>query len=142
MSLLLIGVLLFVNSADLASLKTDPNLERRSDKALEYAMRDLHAAREYYNAGKVAEAKQALREIQEAVDFSYDSLKETGKDPRKHVKHFKHAEVRLRELLRRLHGLSDEWSVADRSAFDPVIARLQQVHDELLAGIMGDKDDH
>jgi hypothetical protein len=137
MWMLVIGVLFFVNGADLAELKADPNLEKRSDKALQYAAADLDEARDNYNAGKIGEAKSALQQIREAVDFSYESLKETGKDPRKHPKHFKRAEVKLRELLRRLHGLMDQWSVVDRPAFEPVVARVQEVHDELLAGIMG-----
>lgn len=141
MFMLFMSVLLFVNGANLAALKSDPNLEKRSDKALQYAALDVDEARDSYNAGKVREAKQALQEVREAVDFSYESLKETGKDPRKHSKYFKRAEVKLRELLRRLHGLSDEWSVVDRPAFDPVVARLQEVHDELLTGIMGKKND-
>ena len=141
MYMLFMSVLLFVNGANLAALKSDPNLEKRSDKALQYAALDVDEARDSYNAGRVREAKQALQEVREAVDFSYESLKETGKDPRKHAKYFKRAEVKLRELLRRLHGLSDEWSVADRPAFDPVVARLQEVHDELLTGIMGKKNE-
>lgn len=141
MFMLFMSVLLFVNGANLAALKSDPNLEKRSDKALQYAALDVDEARDSYNSGKVREAKQALQEVREAVDFSYESLKETGKDPRKHSKYFKRAEVKLRELLRRLHGLSDEWSVVDRPAFDPVVARLQEVHDELLTGIMGKKND-
>lgn len=141
MFMLFMSVLLFVNGANLAALKSDPNLEKRSDKALQYAALDVDEARDSYNAGKVREAKQALQEVREAVDFSYESLKETGKDPRKHSKYFKRAEVKLRELLRRLHGLSDEWSVVDRPAFEPVVTRLQEVHDELLTGIMGKKND-
>lgn len=141
MWMLVLGMLLFANGSELAALKTDPNLEKRAEKALQYAAVDLDEARENYSAGKIREAKGALQEVREAVDFSYESLKETGKDPRKHPKYFKRAEVKLRELLRRLHGLSDEWSVVDRPAFEPVVARLQEVHDDLLAGIMGKKNE-
>ena len=141
MSIVLIAALFWVSGADLATLKAEPDLEKRSDKALEFANRDLDEVRDDYRAGNIQQAKEALNEVREAVDLSYDSLKQTGKDPRKHPKHFKKAELKVRELLRRLRGLSDQASFLDRPAFDPVVKRLQEVHDELLSGIMGKKDE-
>jgi len=81
----------------------------------------------------------ALDEVREAVDVSYAALQETGKDARRSPKHFKKAELKTRELLRRLRGLSGEADMDDRPAFDTVVNRLQEIHDELLAAIMGKK---
>ena len=50
---------------------------------------------------------------------------------------FKRAELRTRELLRRLEGLRESFSVADRALVDKARDRVAQVHDDLLKGIMG-----
>jgi len=67
------------------------------------------------------------------------SLNQTGKNPSRSPKHFKYAELKTRELLRKLDGFRDEMSVADRPAVDRVIGTVQKIHDALLEGVMGKK---
>lgn len=125
-------------AADLAAIKSEPNLERRSDLALDYAYTALASARDSYAAGEVAKWRASLGEVRDAVTLSYESLGQAGKNPR-NDKHFKHAEVKTRELLRRLDGARDDISVDDRSALDEVRAKVSEIHDELLQSIMSKK---
>jgi exonuclease VII small subunit len=121
---------------DLATVKTEPNLERRSDRALENAQSALDAARKAYEGGDLDQTKTALEEVRESVDLSYKSLLDTRKDPRGSG-HFKKAELATRQLLRRLDGLRQTMSVLDRDVIDPVEARVSEVHENLIQGIMG-----
>ncbi|MCL5744383.1 MAG: hypothetical protein M1541_10730, partial [Acidobacteria bacterium] len=77
----------------------------------------------------------------DSVVLSNDSLKETGKNPSKSPKHFKHAEIRTRELLRRMDDFRQEMSVDDRAILDKIEPTIRKIHDELLLGIMGVKRD-
>jgi hypothetical protein len=132
MSWLLITFLAF----DLAAVKSEPNLERRSDRALENANAALDSARAAYKSSDFDATQSALEEVRESVDLSYQSLRETGKDARR-SQAFKRAELRTRELLRRLEGLRESFSVADRTLLDKVRDRVAEVHDDLLKSIMG-----
>lgn len=124
---------------DLASVKAESNPEHRSDKALEFANQEIDAARDAYSAGDVQKAVTAVKGIGEAVDVSYNALNTGVKNPRRHPKYWKRAEEGVRELLRRLDGLSSDFSVEDRPAVTQVQQHLQDIHDELIAGIMGKK---
>ncbi len=132
------GLLIMFLAFDLAAVRSEPNLERRSERALENANAALDSAREAYKSSDFAATQSALEETRESVDLSYQSLQETGKEPRR-SQAFKRAELRTRELLRRLDGLRESFSPADRQLLDHVRDRVAEVHDELLKGIMGNR---
>lgn len=121
---------------DLASVKSEPNLEKRSDRAMDNANLALDAARDAYNRGEYDQSQAQLEEVGASVDLAFDSLAQTGKDPRRSPRFFKRAEMRTRELLRRLEGLRDTMSFADREAVDKIRERVSTIHDDLLQGIM------
>ena len=125
--------------ADLNQAKAEPNLEKRSKLALENAQQALKAARQVYASGDTAKLQALLTEVRDSVQLAADSLNQTGKNPRKSPKHFKRAEIETRDLLRRLDAFRDEMSVMDRHLLEPVRAKVQQVHDDLLMGIMEGK---
>jgi hypothetical protein len=120
---------------DLAGVKSEPNLEKRSERALDNANLALDAARDAYGRGEFEHSKAELEEVGASVDLAYESLQQTGKDPRRNGK-FKQAELRTRELLRRLEGFGQTMSFADRSILDKIRDRVSTVHDDLLDGIM------
>ena len=133
-------ILAFVcHAGELDGIKAEANLEKRSDRALEYANREISEARQAYSAGDLNKTREALDEARSAVELSYASLEATGKNPRRSPKHFKRAEMQIREMLRRLRGIEDEFSVEDRGLVQKVEQRLQEIHDELLSGIMTKK---
>lgn len=129
-------VLLLTLALDLTGLKSEPNLEKRSDLALTYANTALDAARDSYNQGEYDKTKSQLEQVEQSVDLAYQSLADTGKDPRRDPKFFKRAELRTRELLRRLEGLGDTVSFTDRSMVEHVRDRVSEVHDSLINGIL------
>ena len=131
--------LTLVLALDLAGIKAEPKLEKRSQLALEFANSALDSARDLYKKGELGACRTALGEVQAGVQLSYDSLMATGKDPRRNSKPFKEAEKSTREILRRLDSLSDLMSAFDRDAVDPVQRTVSDIHDKLIIGIMGKK---
>jgi hypothetical protein len=125
--------------ADLAQVKAEANLEKRSKLALDYADQTLKAARSAYDGGESDKATKLIAEVGDSVDLARTSLQETGKNPRKSPKYFKHAEIATRALLKRIEAFQDDMNVADRPMLDALRTRVQQVHDDLLMGIMEGK---
>ncbi len=128
-----------ISAADLTSISAEPNLERRSERALDNADHAITTARDAYVAGNSQGAKTALDEVAASVDLSYQALSDTGKSPRRSPKYFKKAELRLREMSRRLDSLENEFDASDRAMVQHVAERLHQIHDDLLNGIMSKK---
>jgi hypothetical protein len=132
-------LLMLVLALDLNSVKQEPNLERRSDLALDHANEELDAAREAFNANDAAKMQLALEEIADSVNLSYQSLLDTGKDARRSPKFFKRAELKTRDLLRRLEGLEHAVDVDSRTYVNKVRDRVSEIHDDLLKSIMSKK---
>jgi len=126
-------------AADLGNIKNEPNLERRSDLALQNANTALETARDAYTAGNLDKTDAAVEEVGASVDLAFDSLGHTGKDPRRCPKFFKRAEMSTRQLLRRLDGMMESMSVVDRSVVEKVRDHVADVHENLLKGIMSNK---
>lgn len=131
-------ILVLALAFDLASVKSEPNLEKRSELALTNANTALDSARDAYGQGDLEKTQANLDEVQDSVDIAYQALSDTGKDPRKD-RFFKRAELRTRELIRRLEGLGQTMSVTDRGTVDKVRDRVSEIHDNLLKGIMSKK---
>ena len=122
--------------ADLQRAMSEPNLEKRSQLALDNAAAAYKNARAAYDKGDLEAVSAAIKEVQESVDLAHASLTKTGKDPRKNPKWFKRAEITTRDLLRRLESFQQEMSFSDRPLLDACKTRVTQVHDELLVGLM------
>ena len=121
--------------ADLKRAMAEPNLERRSGLALENAAAALKAAREAYDKNDSDLTAKYAAEIQESVDLAYDSLVQSGKNPR-NSSWCKKAEISTRDLSRRLESFQEQMSYSDRPMLDKVKADVQKVHDDLLMGVM------
>jgi len=134
--LCLIFALVPAAQADLKAALAERDLGKRSKLALDNAAETLKAARAALQAGENEKIAAAAAEMKESVDLAYDSLKSTGKDPRKSPKWFKHAEIATRDLLKKLDTLQQDMNFQDRSVLSELKTRLQQVHDELLVGLM------
>jgi hypothetical protein len=125
-------------SQELDSIKAERDPERRSDRALDWADRLLSVSRDNYAEGDYKKALAGVNEIRESVDLAQKSLMESHKNPHK-SKYYKKAELRLRELARHLEEFKRESSVDDRPPIDSLIAHVNEVHDELLTGILEKK---
>ncbi|HWB83866.1 MAG TPA: hypothetical protein VG675_06980 [Bryobacteraceae bacterium] len=122
--------------ADLTKARSERNLEKRSKLALENADVALIEARAAYKEGDLNQVSVRIQEVVDSVELAHTSLKETGKNPRKSPKWFKRAEIATRDLARKLESFQEEMSYTDRPLLDKAKARVQQIHDELLMGLM------
>jgi len=123
---LVVGAAAAAGAGGLEAVKAEANLERRSELALVYAGEVLTRLRPELETKTWA-----------AVDLSVASLKATGKDARRSPKYFKRAELKLRELSRRLKGLQTLLGVDDRPRMDELIAYVERLQDELVDMTMG-----
>ncbi len=119
--------------------RAEPNLEKRSNLALANAVVALRYARDAYRAGDSQMAMTKITEVQESVQLGYDSLVKTGKDPRKSPKWFKKAEIATRDLLRSMESFAHDMAFGDRAQLEKVKEEVQQIHDNLLTGLMEGK---
>jgi hypothetical protein len=136
LAILLLSV--FALHADLKKALAEPNLEKRSGLALDNAAAALKSARTAYDKGDNDEVAKAAAEVLESVDLAAASLQQSGKNPRRST-WFKKAEISTRDLSRRIQSLQDDMSYVDRPLLDKVKTRVQEVHDELLMGVMEGK---
>jgi hypothetical protein len=116
-----------------------PNLERRSDLALRFAHSSLDGARKAYDAGDLEAMRQSLATALAGVDLSWESLKATGKNPRRSPRYFKRAEIEVRKLLKRLADLRDAVSIDDRPPVEEAYAHADKALDRLVAAVMSKK---
>jgi hypothetical protein len=134
----MVTLLIFLAFADLAAVKSEPDLNRRSELALINADEKIDEARQAYQAGNEPAQDAAILEVAESVTVCYDALEKTHGAPRK-SRYFKHAELKVSALMRRLSGFRDEVSFDFRPKVDDVLKRLSDIHDELLSDIMSRK---
>jgi hypothetical protein len=125
--------------ADLRSIEAEPNLEKRSDRALAHADDTIDAARKAFKDSDVKAFNGALLEVRESVELSQKSLDKTGKAARRNPKYFKRAELKMRSLIRRLDNLEKEVGLEDRPAVQDVLKRVHEIHDQTLLNIMTQK---
>ena len=128
-----------LHAADLASIGQEPNLEKRSQLAVDYASAALDEARRQYQEGDAAKAAEALGEVGASLDLAYQSLLDTHKEARRDPKFFKRTELATRQLLRRIESLAASVSFEDRPAAEKVRDRVAAIHDDLLQAIMKKK---
>jgi hypothetical protein len=126
--------------ADLPQAKVESNLGKRAMLALDNAFNELTQARDAYERGQNEQVTIFTKKIQESVELAETSLHETGKNPRKNPKWFKRAESSTRDLLRRLDSFQQSMDVSDRPMLDAVKAKVLQVHDDLLEGVLEGKE--
>ena len=141
MKRILLAVLLLngaVLHADLKRAMAEPNLEKRSGLALDNALTALKSARAAYDKGDNDEVSKDTAEMLESVDLAATSLEQSGKNPRRSAA-FKKAEISTRDLSRRIKDFQDQMSYVDRPLLDKIKARLQDVHEQLLLGVMEGK---
>lgn len=124
--------------ADLAAVKSEPDLNRRSELALTYADEKIDDARQAYQDGNAAAQAADMKEVADSVALCYASLEQTHSAPRK-SKYYKKAELKVSALMRRLNGLRDEVSYDFRPSVDAALMKLSDIHDELITDIMSKK---
>ncbi len=123
----------------LDAARAEPNLEKRSEKALQAAQKTLDTLRRTGDLSDRAGVQAALNGIRDGVELCVDSLEESGKNPRRSPKYFKRAEISLRKLNRQLEDLRVALSADDRAPVAALLAYTVRVQEDLLLGIFTKK---
>lgn len=131
------GALAAAPADELARIQAEPHPDKRAHLALDNADDALKQARDAYDKGDNEAVAARMQEVEHSVELAENSLKQTGKNPSRSPKHFKYAELKTRDLLRKLESFREAMSVTDRAVADRVILTVQKIHDALLDGIMG-----
>jgi hypothetical protein len=129
---------IFLAFADIATVKTEADPNRRSELALLNADEKIDQARQAYQAGNDGAEEAAIQEVADSVALCYDSLEKAHGEPRK-SRYYKHAELRVSVMMRRLSGFRDEVGFELRPHVEAVLKRLSDIHDELISDIMSRK---
>lgn len=125
--------------AQLDAVHSEPNLEKRSELALLHANAAIDRARTLYKEGKQAQFEAAVQEIVDAVELSRTSLQQTGKKARRHPKHFKRAELKTRELVKRLDTLETDVGLEQRPVVTAAKKHVSAINDDFVVQIMTKK---
>ena len=115
----------------------ESNLEKRSELALKAADDQISvAAKAYTEGGDLNTFQSSLESIEELTRLSLKSLQDSGKRASRQPKYFKRAELRLRNLIRRLETLENEVSVDDRKSVTKIKTLMSEARDQILHDIM------
>ena len=137
--LLLLAVAACLSADSLDLVRAEPNLEKRAEKALKASETSFAVARKAAQEARLEDETKALGEVRAAIELAMQSLKASGKDPRRSPKYFKKAEITIRKLMRQLGDLEFSKGVDERKPITDLIAYLRGEHDEILVGIMTKK---
>jgi hypothetical protein len=96
----------------------------------------LELSRKQYIEGEDEKGEATLGEMMAACEGAYHDLFATHRDPRSKPAGFKDTEIRLRDFARRLEDLKTALASDERPPVEKAIARLRDMHDDLLSGIM------
>jgi hypothetical protein len=126
--------------ADLAAVKKEPDLQKRSEKALDAAMETLKSARALpAEGGSLADLQKHMDAVVEAVELSLQSLRDTGKKPNKLTRAYKRGELKTREIQKQIDILIQALAFDNRPPAEKAQARMNVLHEEFLFGIMSGK---
>ncbi len=119
-----LALVIFLAFADLGAVKSEPDLNKRSELALQNANQALDEAHQASQANNDKALTAALAEVDDSVAVCYQSLEQTHSTPRK-SRYYKRAELKLSALLRRLSALRDRWITSPSPRWTPSSRRSQ-----------------
>jgi len=136
----LICCTLCLAAVDLEAVKKEPDLQKRSELALDVAAEALKHARALpTEGGSVADLQKDMDTMVQGVELSLQSLRDTGKRPNKLEKYYKKGELRTRDMLKQLENLVQAIAFDSRPPAEKARDRLVVLHDEFLYGVMSGK---
>jgi hypothetical protein len=115
----------------LGELKTEHDPAKRSEMALTLADTSFDNAHDFYTKGQFEKGNEALDNMTSALSECVSSLAAAHK-----ARYYKHAELKVAYLQRRMKGLLDDISIQQRGWADQMARRLDEIHDKLLDGVM------
>jgi len=110
--------------ADAAAVKDQPALY------IDIAERQLKAADELYNQGKVEEARAAVGDVVTYSEKAHDAAVQSGK-------RLKPTEIASRKMSHRLHDLKHTLNFEDQAPVEAAADRLESLAQDLLNHMFG-----
>jgi hypothetical protein len=136
----LFGLALCLGAADLETVKKEPDLQKRSNLALDVAVAALKDARALpAEGGSSADLQKDMDTMIAAVELSLQSLRDTGKRPNKLTPYYKRGELKTHEMQKQMENLVQALAFDNRPPAEKAQARLNVLHDEFLFGVMSGK---
>ena len=126
-------MLLCLLAFDLAAVKAEPDLVKRAARALDYAFEQLAEARKLTTDGDAQSLKAAAEQINAGIDL----MVETFGQSRRRTGDMKKAELRLRDLIRRLETLRQDAPFDERAVIEEVEKKARASNEKLLELVMG-----
>lgn len=133
LSLLLLTFVSIVNSqSSLADLKTEHEAAKRSKKALIFAGLAFDNAAEFYAKGEIDKGDAQLEDMTNGLNECVEALT-AARQPGL----YKKTELKVAYVQRRMQGLVDGIAVQNRGWAEYTARKLEEIHDRLVAGVMG-----
>jgi hypothetical protein len=133
---LLIASAGFLAAAPAESLPPEVTAERnagkRSEIAIDLAHKAIDQARSFYESGDAARGESQLDLVTMLADECFVSAKKSHK-----AKYFKYDEIKVSALARRVRSLMEDLGYEQRDKARDLASHLDEIHDKLLAGVMG-----
>lgn len=114
------------------AVKNEPLPEKRYLLALDAAAKALVDS-------SLESGKAKLELAADLTEFALSSLEAMGKPAHKNAGNYKKAELRTRELLRRVDAIVKEASIDERPGLESAQNRINVVHEKVLDGVMSKK---
>ena len=127
-------------AGELDSIRQEPDLLRRFDRAIDHAHSQAHAARKLvHEEGPREELRKALGESVEAAGLALETLRETGRKPSRMTRQYKKGEMRTRDIEKLFGDLASALNYDARPLAEEAREAVSKIHDEFLQGVMGGK---
>jgi hypothetical protein len=138
--LISLAFVLAAPSDSLEQIRKDPDLVRRSERALAYADDAAARARQVVKeSGSRTQLFELMEETVKAAELSLESLRETGRKAGKLSKQFKRGELRSRDIERQFSDIATALGIEDRPEAEKLRDRVSLVHEGYLLGVMSGK---
>lgn len=124
--------LMLLLALDLAAVKAEPDPVKRASRALDYAFEQLAEARKLTTGGSA----EALKTTAEQVAAGIDLMVDTFGQAKRRTGDLKKAELRLRDLIRRLETLRQDAPFEERPVIEAVETRARASNEKLLELVM------
>jgi hypothetical protein len=119
-----------------AKLQTEKDPIKRAQLEIRLAQFRLDGAQKAYEEGVPDKGLAELKQMMALLQDAHSRMFKTGRNPRKKPKGFKEAEIKFREMTRRLKDLRLSIPVDDRDPLDSMIANIVKMQEHLLKGLM------
>ena len=119
-----------------ARIATEHDPVQRARLEIRLADMVLDQILKLYADGDVEKGEVSLKEMLSLSEQAYTDLFSTKRDPRSKPAGFKESEILMRQFARKLDDLRHTLVFDDRPPVEKALARVREMHEDLLLGLM------